>query len=110
MKPILPDTYTATDFTDGTGPFEQVYAVKNPFQQQRELEKMTRIAAGCGIRNFKTLYAAYVTSIRQQSKELLIDNATNFDKQPETGAPENAACSRMVHTAKLRHAIIQFCL
>ncbi|MEG1153745.1 MAG: DUF927 domain-containing protein [Ruthenibacterium sp.] len=82
MKPILPDTYTATDFTDGTGPFEQVYAVKNPFQQQRELEKMTRIAAGCGIRNFKTLYAAYVTSIRQQSKELLIDNATNFDKQP----------------------------
>lgn len=75
--------YTKEDFLSGTAPFEEVYKfVENPFELDREIEKMSEQAKTVGIKNFKTLFKAYCTWQKQVGRNDYTDNASNFDEQP----------------------------
>lgn len=82
ISELITAAYTAEDFLNGTTPYEAVYATHaNPFQHERALEVMSKVAAGVGIRNFKKLYGSYLETLRRQSDLVQVDNATNFEGQ-----------------------------
>ncbi|MEG2576000.1 MAG: DUF927 domain-containing protein, partial [Christensenella sp.] len=82
MVEELRTTYTANDFLMTAEPFEAVYAHKDdPFKHEQAAVAMARTAASVGIRNFKTLYAAYVKQQKMVGKQVYVGNATNFEGQ-----------------------------
>ncbi|MFV0518417.1 MAG: DUF927 domain-containing protein [Aminipila sp.] len=83
MSNQITTKYTKDDFLSGTTPFEEVYKkIDNPFELDREIEKMSAMAKQVGIKNFKTLFKAYCSWQKQISKGDYTDNASNFDDQP----------------------------
>lgn len=56
--------YTKEDYLETDKPFADLFAVKNPFEQKRRLEKLAIAAKAVGVTNFKSLYAAYCESQR----------------------------------------------
>lgn len=75
--------YTKEAFYDSTAPFEYVYQFKDDeFTHKREIEKMSERAKLVGVRNFKTLYKDYCSSIAKTKGESISERTTNFDQQP----------------------------
>lgn len=73
--------YTAKDFLESTGPYEDVYKFKDdPFRLNQEISKMSAVASKAGIRNFKTLYTGYVKSQKTITGSAE-SNLSNFDGQ-----------------------------
>lgn len=73
--------YTKEDYLETDKPFAELFAVKNPFDQKRLLEKMAIAAKAVGVSNFKSLYAAYCES--QRGALVPEDNLTCADGQPQ---------------------------
>lgn len=75
--------YTQEDFFNSTAPYEEVYAYhEDPFQHEMQLNKMAQMASLAHVRNFKKLYAEYLNSLKRNSTEIYVENATNFENQP----------------------------
>lgn len=74
--------YTKKDFLEGTEPYEVLYRYReDKFQLMQLLEQMAEIAAGVGVKGFKTLFKRYCEA-QQKAAGRSIPNATNFDGQP----------------------------
>lgn len=76
--------YTREDFLDSNEPYEWLYNTckGNDFKLQKLMIKMCDVARKVGIKNFKTMFASYVQSVRQQKQDTVyVDNATNFTDQ-----------------------------
>lgn len=55
--------YDLTDYTDGTKPYEYVYGIKNPLEQQQAIIALQKSAKELDASlNFKELYGAYLKS------------------------------------------------
>lgn len=73
--------FTETDFLTGLEPFEFVYSFhNNKFMESRMIEKVSRIAQGFKIRNFRKLYDDYLKSLQQLHEQTV--NYTQFENQP----------------------------
>ncbi len=72
--------YTKEDYLESDKPFADLYAVQNPFDQKRALERMTNAAKAVGVGNFKSLYKAYCDS--QRAAFVPEENLTNAQGQP----------------------------
>ena len=74
--------YTKEDYLRGQEPFEWLYAYKsNKFALAQAAELIRAQAGSVGVKNFMTLWKAYLSSI-QESKEFPCDNTTDFTGQP----------------------------
>ncbi|MCI6820564.1 MAG: DUF927 domain-containing protein [Clostridiales bacterium] len=74
--------YSKSDFIEGTTPFEEVYSfIDDPFELDRQVEKMSEIARMCGVKNFKTLFKGYCKKMKIAKNQTYVDNSTNFDGQ-----------------------------
>ncbi len=74
--------YTKEDFLEGTGPYEEVYALRgNPFEFQRAINKMSDIAKMVKVSNFKKLFGEYCASMRMLGHDDYIENASDFEGQ-----------------------------
>ena len=74
--------YTAADFLDTTKPYEAVYAKHgSPFEEDRMLERMAKVAQALKVPNFRKMYSSYVKSLKQAAGEMAIDNVAQFDQQ-----------------------------
>lgn len=74
--------YTKEDFTDGTAPFEEVYAKRdNPFEYERAKNKMAEVAKMAGVSNFKKLFDGYCKTMRKVKDPDYVDNASDFEGQ-----------------------------
>ena len=77
---IIPD-FTKNDYTSTTTPFEWLYKYKDqPFVLNQLLIRIKDQAGSVGVRNFTTLYKAYLQTVNQKNG-IVQDNATNFDGQ-----------------------------
>ncbi len=75
--------YTQDDFLNTTAPFEEVYALHgDPFQHERALAAMCKVAKKAAVINFKTMYIAYVKSLRKQAMTVYQGSVTQFSDQP----------------------------
>jgi len=75
--------YTQDDFLSTTAPFEEVYALHgDPFQHERALAAMCKVAKKAAVINFKTMYIAYVKSLRKQAMTVYQGSVTQFSDQP----------------------------
>lgn len=74
--------YIKNDFLDGTKPFEEVYQyINDPFELDRQLEKMCSVAKECGVSNFKKMFGSYCQKMKLLKKQVYSDKSTNFDEQ-----------------------------
>ena len=74
--------YNKADFIEGTAPFEEVYAyIDDPFELDRQIEKMSEIAKMCGVKNFKTLFKGYCKKMKIAKNQTYVENSTNFSGQ-----------------------------
>ncbi|MDY3011453.1 MAG: DUF927 domain-containing protein [Clostridiales Family XIII bacterium] len=74
--------YTKEDFLEGTAPYEEVYQyINDPFELERAIERMSAIAKGCKVGNFKTLFKTYCQKMKAVKNQIYAENATNFDGQ-----------------------------
>lgn len=75
--------YTKKDFLEGTEPYEVLYKYReDKFVLMQLLEQMAEIAAGVGVKGFKTLFKRYCEAQKKEAAGKYIPNATNFDGQP----------------------------
>ena len=72
--------YTKDDYLDTDKPYAEVYAIKNPFDQRRALERASLEAAQVGVKNFKSIYGEYCKSMRGDL--VPENNTTNLEDQP----------------------------
>ena len=73
--------YTREDFTEGTEPFDFVYAFHgNRFKEQQALERMAAKARRVGVPGFKAMYTCYLKELRQLHEPTV--NYTQFENQP----------------------------
>ena len=78
------EDYTREDFLDSDAPYEYIYLHKqNKFMQQKLIAKMTEQAKSVGVKNFPTLYKAYISNIPEASPND-IESYTDFPSQPLT--------------------------
>lgn len=79
----LVKVYTADDFLNKTDPYEEVYAFhNNPLMEQQAIERISRNAKQVKIPNFKSLYKAYLASIKSSEPVTESYNTTAFTGQP----------------------------
>ena len=69
-------------FLETTEPYERIYSIKDPFEQARELLKMTQLAKDCKVNNFRDIYNKYVKSLANVGSYGYVENATSFTDQP----------------------------
>lgn len=73
--------FTAEDFLNSLTPYEFVYAFhENKFQEARAIQLVAQVALSCKIRNFKSMYDNYLSSLQQLHEETI--NYTEFENQP----------------------------
>lgn len=77
----MSEAYTKEDYLETDKPFAELFAVKNMFEQKRQLEKMALAAKAVGVANFKSLYAAYCDSMRTAFAPE--ENVTTAQGQPQ---------------------------
>lgn len=77
----MSEAYTKEDYLETDKPFAELFAVKNMFEQKRQLEKMAIAAKAVGVANFKSLYAAYCDSMR--TAFVPEENVTTAQGQPQ---------------------------
>lgn len=76
------EEYTKSDFLDSDRPYEYVFLYKdNKFMQQKLITKMSEQAKKVGVRNFPTLYKAYVSG-KPDGAPNDVCNYTDFPMQP----------------------------
>ena len=84
MFPKSIEEYTKEDFLDSDKPYEYVYLYKdNKFMQQKLITKMSEQAKRVGVRNFPTLYKAFLAGQPEGSANDVC-NYTDFPAQPLT--------------------------
>jgi len=77
----IPD-FTKDDYLKTEKPFQYLYDLKeNKFVSKRTLTLMSDKARQVGVKNFVTLYNAYVESQKKPAEITDYDNATNFEGQ-----------------------------
>ena len=82
MFPKSIEEYTKEDFLDSDKPYEYVYLYKdNKFMQQKLITKMSEQAKRVGVRNFPTLYKAFLAGQPEGSANDVC-NYTDFPAQP----------------------------
>ena len=75
--------YTAEDFLVGTEPYEEVYALhNNPLAEQQAIERLAKNAKQVKGPNFKTMYKAYVATMKSALPASENANCTAFTGQP----------------------------
>lgn len=73
--------YTEEDFDNTTKPFEDIYKFHgDPFQEDRELRRVEKIAKTLRVSGFRKSYLAYCKSIRTGS-DFVESNIASFDEQ-----------------------------
>lgn len=76
------DDYTKDDFLDGTEPYEYIYLYNDDkFTRDRLVNKISERAKSVGVKNFPTLFKAFLTT---KSAAIAADcgNITDFPDQP----------------------------
>ena len=82
MFPKSIEEYTKEDFLDTDKPYEYIFLHKdNKFMQQKLITKMAEQAKKVGVRNFPTLYKAYVSG-QPDGSAGDVSNYTDFPAQP----------------------------
>lgn len=73
--------YTKEDYLNTDKPYAELYAIKNPFEQMQRLQQMAADAEQADVKNFKTLYKMYCTSL----KPVFVpeNNTTDIAGQPQ---------------------------
>ena len=80
MQLACPD-WTAEDYGKDT-PYAWLYEQRNnKFLMVQLLEVISKKAGSVGVKNFKTIWRAYVET-RNEQAGIMIENATNFEGQP----------------------------
>lgn len=78
---VIPD-WKKDDYLSSTLPFEWLYQFKDNSFLLRQLIERIKVKAGLvGVRNFVSLWKAYLESVKQ-SQGRILDNATDFGGQP----------------------------
>lgn len=78
---VIPD-WEKDDYLSSTLPFEWLYQFKDNSFLLRQLIERIKVKAGLvGVRNFVSLWKAYLESVKQ-SQGRILDNATDFGGQP----------------------------
>ena len=74
--------YTAEQFTNTSAPYEWLYKYKdNKFILRQLSERMKMQAGAVGVKSFMSIWNNY-REMMAQKEGIVIDNATNFDRQP----------------------------
>lgn len=82
MNEIVIPEYTKRDFLATTAPFEWLYQYRNNKLQMKQLiSRMSEKAGSVGVRNFVSLYKAYLEMMSSKDG-LIADNTTDFTDQP----------------------------
>lgn len=82
QEPVEIKKYSREDFLLSTEPYEFVYQfMDDPFLQERVLTEISQAASKVNVRNFKTLYNAYVKKQQQISKTVYLNSVTQFEGQ-----------------------------
>lgn len=84
QKSEVVDAYSYEDFIETTKPYEEVYKyVGSPFEHQKQIERMTKIARSVGFPTFKGVYKQYIKSVNQAAHSTQISqNPTDFSNAP----------------------------
>lgn len=73
--------WTASDYRETSEPYEWLYQFKdNKFKLAQLIEKVRQSAGAVGVRNFLSIWNAYLCTVRSQ-KGIQNDNVTEFDGQ-----------------------------
>ncbi|MBQ8808375.1 MAG: hypothetical protein IJZ81_03625, partial [Clostridia bacterium] len=95
--------YSKEDYLRGQEPFEWLYAYKdNKFALAQAVELIRAQAGSVGVKNFMTLWKAYLSSI-QATKSVPCDNTTDF-----TGQPNELNCGEWVADDYGVHGVDRF--
>lgn len=75
--------WTANDYLNSSTPFEWLYEHKdNKFVMAQLVDKVKKHAGGVGVKNFITLWRAYLEMRNKANGHLPAENVTEFDGQP----------------------------
>lgn len=81
MKSKLPE-FTAEDFTFTSEPFEYLYNIKDPFQQEQRRKQLDTMAKTLGVTGFSTLWRNYLKS-KGEKAIVESENSTEFQNLEE---------------------------
>lgn len=73
--------YTKMDYLTGSAPYEEVENCDNPFEKEQKITLLAEHAKSVGVKNFKTLHAKYVKTVRNAAGKEYFENASNFTGQ-----------------------------
>lgn len=73
--------YTKEDFITSTEPFEYIEAAGNGFEKEQRKARVADCARSVGVKNFTTLYNAYIKILKQAARDDYTENASNFTGQ-----------------------------
>lgn len=73
--------FTKEDYLTSVVPFEYIEQSDNALEKEQRKALVTEHAKSVGIKNFTTLYKAYLKMLKQMASNDLICNATNFTGQ-----------------------------
>ena len=75
--------WTADDYRSTTTPFEWLYAHKDDkFIMAQLVDRVKQQAGGVGVKNFITLWRAYLETRNKANGQMPAENITEFDNQP----------------------------
>lgn len=76
---LLP-SYTYEDFLTRTDPFDYLFSIRDEMKRQQMLVRMKDLAKEVGVKNFTTLWRAYIKSVTESYQRDV--NATEWDGLP----------------------------